>query len=156
MGASGWQYTVAYESDLQGALDRLRADTFGRGDYLWLWEGEWVNPGEERARPTTMAELLADEAVESEGTHSIIDCPRVVQRPPTTEAEWSSLEFFGTVVPVTDAELLAAVGTDRPTAQHLDALDERIDCARWVGRCTVLYSESGQPQQLAFWGYSGD
>lgn len=103
-----------------------------------------------------MAELLADEAVESEGTHSIIDCPRVVPRPPTTEAEWSSSEFFGSVVPVTDAELVAAVGTARPTAQHLSALDERIDRARWVGRCTVLYSESGEPQQLAFWGHSGD
>lgn len=156
MGASGWRYTTPYESDLEAALDRLRADTFRRGDYFWPWEGEWVDPGEERPRPTTMAELLADEAVETEGTHSIIDCPRVVHGVPTTDEEWSSLAYYGAVVPVTRAELVEAIGTDHPTGQHLDALEERIDCARWVGRCAVLYSASGEPEQVAFWGYSGD
>lgn len=156
MGASGWQYTVPYESDLQVALDRLREETFRRGDYLWQWEGEWVDPEEARPRPATMADLLADESVEEEGTHSIIDCPRVVHGPPATDAEWSSSEYFGAVVPVTGAELVAAVGTDRPTAQQLEALEEQIACARWVGRCAALYSDSGSPEQLAFWGYSGD
>lgn len=156
MGASGWQYTVPYESDLQLALDRLRADTFRRKDYLWLWEGDWVDPGHERPRPTTMAGLLADDMVETEGTHSIIDCPRIVHDLPTTDAEWSSQAYFGAIVPVTRPELLAAIGTDRPAEEHLDALDEQIACARWVGRCAVLYSASGEPEQLAFWGYSGD
>lgn len=156
MGASGWQYTVPYESDLQAALDRLRDETFQGGDYLWLWEGDWVEPGEERPRPATMAELLADDDVAEEGTHSIIDCPRIVDRVPATDAEWSSADYFGAIVPVTRDELIAAVGTDRPLAQHLDALDEKVACARWVGRCTILYSSAGSPDQLAFWGYSGD
>jgi hypothetical protein len=156
MGASGWQYTTPYDADLQAALDRLRAETFHRGEYFWLWEGEWVDPGEERPRPATMAELLADEAVATEGTHSIIDCPRIVHGVPATDLDWSSSAYFGAVVPVTRDELVAAVGTDRPTAQHLDTMDERVACARWVGRCTVLYSDSGTAEQLAFWGYSGD
>jgi len=155
VGASGWQYTVPYESDLQAALDRLRVDTFARGEYLWLGNGDWMDPGERTPRPASMAELLADETVQTEGTHSIIDCPRIVHAVPASDLAWSSAEYYGAVVPVTSAELVAAVGTDRPTAGHLDLLDEQIDCARWVGRCTVLYSESGAPDQLAFWGCSG-
>ncbi|WP_134738068.1 hypothetical protein [Nocardioides sp. 503] len=156
MGASGWQYTVPYDSDLQAALDRLRAETFSRGDYLWPWEGDWLDPSEQRPRPTSIEELVTDEEVAQEGTHSIIDCPRVVEALPADDAAWSSATYQGTIVPVTGAELLAAVGTDHPGRDQLDVLDEVVPCARWVGRAAVLYSSSGEPEQLAFWGYSGD
>ncbi|MGH3477913.1 MAG: hypothetical protein ACRDQD_13855 [Nocardioidaceae bacterium] len=149
-------YTVPYESDFQVALDRLRADVSRRGNYDWMWEADWVEPGQQRSRPATMAELLASEEVETTGTHSIIDCPRVVYDVASTAIAWASLEYFGTIVPVTGAELVAAVGTDLPTRQQLEVLDERIACARWVGRWTVLRSPTGSPDQLAFWGYSGD
>lgn len=122
----------------------------------WLWEGDWVDPEDQRPRPNTIDELLADETVATEGTHSIIDCRRVVHALPSTDAEWASSAYSGAVVPVTDTELEAAIGTRRPTAQHLDTLDEVVTCTRGVGRCTVLYSAAGTPESVAFWGYSGD
>jgi hypothetical protein len=156
MGASGWRYTAPYDSDFQVALDRLREDTFRRGDYWWVGGSEWRVPDERRPRPETLAELLADEEVETEGTHSIIDCPRIVTTLPASAMEWATVDYFGTIIPMTEAELTAVIGTTRPTTEHLAALEAKTSQARWVGRCTVLYSPSGSPDQLAFWGYSGD
>ena len=39
MGASGWNYFVAYQPDPQAALDDLRRQVFEAGDY-WLPEPE--------------------------------------------------------------------------------------------------------------------
>lgn len=152
MGASGWDYTVPYESDYQSALDRLREETFRNGDYLW--DGEWGGPADGRPRPESIDELLADEEVRYSGTHSIIDCPRLGEKIPTTEAEW--VRSYGLIYPVTGQELLAAVRSERPRSEHLPLLHDRIACARWLGRCTVLYTPSGSPDLLAFWGASGD
>ena len=35
MGASGWDYYVPYQSDLQAALDELRQRVLDSGDYWW-------------------------------------------------------------------------------------------------------------------------
>jgi hypothetical protein len=45
-----------------------------------------------------MAELVGDELIRTEGTHSTIDCPRVVKDVPTTDAGWLSLTY-GRVIP---------------------------------------------------------
>lgn len=34
MGASGWDYIVPYQADLQAALDDLRRQVFSSGDYI--------------------------------------------------------------------------------------------------------------------------
>ncbi|MBM0228130.1 hypothetical protein [Micromonospora sp. ATA51] len=46
-------------------------------------------------------------------------------------------------------------GTDRPTREHLDALDDLVR-GRWMSRCVVLYDTAGDPAELHFCGYSGD
>src|SRR5947208_11567385 len=53
MGATGWTYFVPYEADISAALQRLRADVFARGDYVYgddITDDE-VKAALEEARP---------------------------------------------------------------------------------------------------------
>ena len=38
VGASGWSHRVPYQTDVQAALDALRADVFARGEFEKMWE----------------------------------------------------------------------------------------------------------------------
>ncbi len=35
-------------------------------------------------------------------------------------------------------------------------LMEPLAGQRWVGRCAVLHDAHGRPQEILFWGFSGD
>jgi hypothetical protein len=73
VGASGWDYYVAYQPDLQAALDELRRHVFEIGDYWWAVPCEFGKSAAEFPdRPRTEAELWADESVQESGTHSIL------------------------------------------------------------------------------------
>ena len=148
MGASGWDYVVPFEPDPQSALTALCEATFAAGVYWW--------PYDDRPRPGTIEELLADEWVAEGGTSSIIDCPRIRLGVPEDDAGWLNWHIRGTVIPLSDAELERAVGTTRPTAAHREPLEAQADRARWTGRCTILYGADGQPENWYFWGHSGD
>jgi hypothetical protein len=62
---------------------------------------------------------------------------------------------YGTVEPVTKAEALAYAGTELLTREHVEAIDDLIR-GRWFGRCAVLHDADGRPDEIYFWGYSGD
>jgi hypothetical protein len=148
VGASGWDYYVAYQPDLQAALDELRRRVFEAGDYWWAVPYEFGKSAADFPdRPRTEAELWADESVQESGTHSILDMSRVV-----TDGEEPD---FGTVQPVTEAEALDRVGVATLTREHVEALGPLAE-QRWFGRCAVLHDAAGKPNEIYFWGFSGD
>jgi len=71
VGASGWDYYVAYNADPLVVLDELHRRVLAEQDYYW---GD-----EEVPRPGTLAELHRlyedeeNEGLVEEGTHSILD-----------------------------------------------------------------------------------
>ncbi|MEH1165324.1 hypothetical protein V6V47_08050 [Micromonospora sp. CPCC 205539] len=147
MGASGWGYFVAYQPDLDAALDALREEMFTEGRYWWA-HGPIPNSARDcDDRPTTMEELFGDELAQETGTHSILDVHRVL-----SEGEQPA---FGTVQPVTATEALRHAGTERLTREHVDAIDSLAERS-WLGRCAVLHDTQGQPEEIYFWGFSGD
>ncbi|MBB4960922.1 hypothetical protein [Micromonospora polyrhachis] len=147
MGASGWSYFVTYRPDVQEALDDLRARVFADGDYWWV-RGEIGTPASDYPnRPQTLDELYDDEWVRESGTHSILDMFHVV-------AEGEEPDY-GTVQPVTAEEAQRCAGTEVLTREHVKAIDGLAE-RRWFGRCAVLHDITGQPEEIYFWGWSGD
>ncbi|GHJ43573.1 hypothetical protein Cs7R123_09150 [Catellatospora sp. TT07R-123] len=147
MGASGWSYYVPYEEDLNAALTRLQQRVFAEGDYWWVHGGFGTSAADYANRPASFEELIADEAVQESGTHSILDMYRVQadgQRPD-----------FAMVQPVSRAEAMARTGVEKLTRDHVAAIDGLAD-QRWHGRCAVLHDATGQPAEIYFWGFSGD
>jgi hypothetical protein len=148
VGASGWDYYVPYRSDLQAALQDLRRHVFETGDYWWAVPYEFGKSAAEFPnRPRTEAELWAEEIVQESGTHSILDMSRV--------AADGEEPDYGTVQPVTEAESLERLGVTKPTRAHVEAL-QPLAAQRWFGRCAVLHDAAGAPNEIYFWGFSGD
>ncbi|GIF68398.1 hypothetical protein Ais01nite_64330 [Asanoa ishikariensis] len=98
-------------------------------------------------RPRTEKELWDEEVVQESGKHSILDMYRM-----TEDGEEPGP---GTVQPVTEAEALSSVGVAKLTRAHVEALEPLAE-ERWVGRCAVLHNATGEPEELCFWGFSGD
>lgn len=146
MGASGWEYYVPYQEDLGAALDTLRRQVFDRQDYYWVPEDEDEGDGA-TAWPSTFDQLWKGERVQEEGTHSILDMWRIVR--PGEDPD------YGTVQPVQPAEAQRVAGTDRLTRAHVPDIDPLAD-RRWFGRCAVLHDAHGRPEEIYFWGFSGD
>ena len=68
MGAEPWQYFVAYQPNLQGALENLRQQEFRAGRFR----------GSE-LKPATIEEAF--ENMDADGTASILDIERVAEEP---------------------------------------------------------------------------
>lgn len=132
MGAEPYDYFVAYEDDVQSALDKLRAEVFAKGDYQGAELG-----------PSSPEEAL--EMTEEEGTASILDIERV-----------SSTPDFCCATPFSSDELEDYFGTDKPTREDLESGDMFWDdLERGQARIAVAY-EDEQPKELYFVGYSFD
>jgi hypothetical protein len=148
MGASSWDYFVAYQPDLNEALRGLRDKVFAGGDYWWAVPGELGKSASAYDdRPRSFEELFADEGVQTDGTHSILDMHHVL-------ADGEEPDY-GTVQPVTPDEALQCAGTTTLTREHVAAIDDLVT-RRWFGRCAILHDASGTPNEIYFWGYSGD
>ncbi|MCM0673741.1 hypothetical protein NCC78_03320 [Micromonospora phytophila] len=147
MGASSWRYFVAYQPDLDTALNALREKVFADGDYWWARGEIGESANAHPHRPATMRELFADEWVQESGTHSILDMSHVL-------ADGEKPDY-GTVQPVSGAEALRCAGTEVLTRDHLKAIDDLAE-RRWFGRCAVLHDGAGRPEEIYFWGWSGD
>jgi hypothetical protein len=170
MGASGWDYRVPHQADLDAALQALRRDVFARGDYYKPWEDADPEARAAMARQLTeMAGLTGTDLDESilerlragagpasideallwsldSGTHSVLDVASVQKEP-----------GFG-VVTTADAALLQELfGTTEPTSaaigDNVVAVFDRI--SRWRGVAIVAYAD-GAPESIAFIGISGD
>lgn len=148
MGASGWDYYVTYQPDLQAALDELRQRVFETGDYWWAVPYEFGKSASDFPdRPRTEEDLWADDAVRESGTHSILDMSTVLAAGDEPD--------YGTVQPVTEAEAIERAGVAKPTREHVEALGPLAD-QLWFGRCAVLHDAAGAPTEIYFWGSSGD
>ncbi|MDR6973719.1 hypothetical protein J2X68_000388 [Streptomyces sp. 3330] len=147
MGASEWDYYVPYQEDLNAALQRLRREVFDAGDYYWVNGGDWRPEAEREPRPQSLEELWEDELVQETGTHSILDVFHVVG--PGESPDYS------TVAPVTAEEARERLGTDELTRAHVTDFDV-FPRSRWIGRCAVLHDDEDAPQEIYFWGHSGD
>ncbi|GAA0896122.1 hypothetical protein [Virgisporangium aurantiacum] len=148
MGASQWDYYVAYQPDLQAALDALRQHVLDTGDYWWAVPYEFGKSAADFPnRPQTEDELWAAEEVQEAGTHSILDVDRVL--------DTGEKPDYGTVEPVGAAEALDLIGTATLTRDHVGALWSLVR-ERSFGRCAVLHDEAGVPTEIFFFGYSGD
>ncbi|MEU1617547.1 hypothetical protein ABZ479_09620 [Streptomyces sp. NPDC005722] len=147
MGASEWDYYVPYQEDMNAALQQLRHEVFEAGDYYWVNGGDWRPEAEREPRPQSLEELWADELVQEAGTHSILDIFRVVGPDDTPD--------YNTVEPVTTEEARNLLGSGKLTRAHVKDFDV-FPRSRWVGRCAVLHDDVGNPQEIYFWGHSGD
>jgi hypothetical protein len=147
VGASGWHYFVDYQPDLNQALEDLRQRAFADGDYWWAHGGLGHSAAEFENRPTRMEDLFADDRVQEEGTHSILDMYRVVTDGGTPD--------FCSVQPVSAAEAVELTGTGTLTRDHITAIAD-LASRRWYGRCAVLHDPAGTPTEIYFWGFSGD
>lgn len=116
--------------------------------------------------PTTIQEWLDWNG--EQGTHSILDVDRVVATvPPIPELaeRWDDPqamyaivgERLGTVSPPTDAELMAILGTTRPTREQIHAGAGALQALRdrGAGVYVVVY-EADRPAEIFFGGVSGD
>jgi hypothetical protein len=75
MGASGWEYLVPYQADLQAALNDLRRQVFDSGDYIS--PVTWGLTAPESLEALAQQEYYSQFMGEN-GTHSIIDVLNVV------------------------------------------------------------------------------
>jgi hypothetical protein len=149
MGASQWDYYVPYQQDLNVALQQLRREVFEAGEYYWVNGADWRPEEEREPRPQTLEELWEVELVHEAGTHSILDVFLVLD-PDDTPDYYANL-----VEAVTAEEALELLGTAKPTRAHVKDFDV-FPRERWVGRCAVLHDDEGKPQEIYFWGHSGD
>ncbi|MGW7073468.1 hypothetical protein ACWGII_00230 [Streptomyces sp. NPDC054855] len=69
--------------------------------------------------------------------------------------EFGETPDYNTVEPVTVEEARELLGTDKLTRGHVKDFDV-FPRSRWIGRCAVLHDSEGNPQEIHFWGHSGD
>lgn len=156
LGASGWEYYVPFRPDLDAALQALKSRVLADGEYWWPFdevdedEDDDLPPDWRVPRPRTLAEFgavaEANEDLQSEGTHSILDMDHVKDRP---------YAMPGTVRPVSADEAREVTGKERLTRADVPLIEDLAD-ERWIGRCAVLHDERGEPSEIYFWGFSGD
>ncbi|HVU12283.1 MAG TPA: hypothetical protein VHD90_13450 [Phototrophicaceae bacterium] len=172
MGSSSWSYFVPYDEDINAAVQRLRQQVFEHGDYLLLDDWELWNESDARIeagedpliveadrrtkrdalpKPGSIDELFAWN--EDSGTHSIIDMAEGASDTPD----------FGTVSPLTEAELRATFGTTKPTHAQIAQWEQSSPDGdpigdlrrRWEGLYIIVYVDDA-PSELYFAGFSGD
>jgi hypothetical protein len=148
VGASGWDYLVPYRPEVAEALLDLQTQVFNDGDYYEYWTECGAS------RPETIEDLWA--AKESAdfwdvGTHSILDIDKI--------AGVTEPDSAGAIRAMSAEEMQAFLGTDRPTRTDFEraypSSGSLLDFPRWSGRYVILYRDE-RPDEIAFWGCSGD
>lgn len=165
MGASGWQYVVAYEPDLNRALQNLRQREFEAGRYfnpyqfltmgidqgfLTTQQVQALQPTlatlREAPAPRTIAQLQEQNA--EEGTHSILDIELITEVPQ-----------FGAASPLTTEQLMQVFGTPHPSLEKIIEKAKAFELSHFRGLGEGLYIiayTKGTPTDIFFSGYSGD
>lgn len=106
--------------------------------------------------PETVDDLLQElygEFMGTSGTHSVIDMLRVV---PTEVQD----QEYCTIRPLTAEETAQLFGGPTPDRLDFDAVPattllDSVTGGRWTGRSVALWA-GGKPDEIAFWGISGD
>ncbi|WP_143687067.1 hypothetical protein [Streptomyces sp. TLI_171] len=144
MGASNWLYFTPFQQIEQAALDSLREAVFVRDAEYYRDEGI-----------ETLAALAESGWLEEEPAHSVLDVERVVRCEPDTEET-------GDVRVVEGAEVVELFGTVSPSRGIVQQAVERAGdgwfppFGRGSGCCTIVYGSDGRPEELCFWGATGD
>ena len=163
MGASGWEYFVPYQPNIDQALQELREQVFRSGDYHLRPQMHidpddfagmpedvreqlplWIERENSFVQPTTIDALL--EWNGEDGTHSILDIQRVSLSPE-----------FGAAAPLSADELTRLFGGGQPDRSMVENKRDDIQLlrARWEATYLVVYS-NGIADEIYFTGFSGD
>jgi hypothetical protein len=147
MGGHPYWYFVAYNPDLNRALQELREREFKAGRYNpvvryleFPIDPQSTSPG---AQHRSIAAAM--KAADAEGTRSILDIESVGDKPDS-----------GVAAPLPEEELESWFGTTRPTHQMIE---ENMDFLEDVDRGNCVYIiayKDDHPDEIFFAGYSYD
>jgi hypothetical protein len=123
VGASGWEYVVPYQEDLDAALDALRRQVFASGEYL---RPSHYGDVFDLPEPASVDDLFEQEQywefMGTSGTHSIIDVASVVP------VDFGG-EQFGTIRPLSDGEYVELFGVAQPGRAAAARVHQRLATA---------------------------
>jgi hypothetical protein len=147
MGGHPWFYYVAYEPDIDAALQKLRQREFSAGRYNPAIDFPEFPVDENSpvigAQHSSIEEALED--ADADGTRSILDMMSVSETPD-----------YNAVAPLPPEKLLELFGTDSPTYEMIEDSEELYEALeRGKGVYIIVYS-GNQPAQILFAGYSFD
>ena len=147
MGGHPWFYFVAYQSDINIALQDLRRREFEAGRYnpvIWMppfpVDNNSPAPGAQHA---SIDEAM--EAADADGTRSILDMERISDTPDD-----------GAVAPLPAEELIDLFGTDKPTREMIEDNDDLFEMLERGQGVYVIAYRDGEPTEIYFAGYSFD
>lgn len=166
MGASGWNYFVPYQADINTALQDLRQTNFSNGEYYKPhqrllesipklieqhpnlkehFESNLEEIEQKSKLPENTIEQLMQKNAES-GTHSIIDI--------ITISETTDLNQSGKI---RDEDLMKLFDTVQPSKSQVESKADRLQTFRGRWLCTyVIFYNNQEPSEIFFTGYSGD
>jgi hypothetical protein len=147
MGGHPWFYFVAYEADVDSALQKLRQREFHAGRYNPVMRHLPFPLGPQSPCPGAQHRSIKEalKAAAESGTRSILDMERVSATPRSR-----------VVAPLADADLRRLFGSERPThdvVHNCDALFEELE--RGQGVYIIVY-KGDKPHEIFFAGYSFD
>ncbi len=180
MGASSWSYYIPYNPDISEALQQLKERVFENGEYYAIFTKteklqflasellrlESIDPKTDMEEsifeeyqdqyrllkslpePTNFEEGIKELFAinQEDGTHSILDIDGISSEP----------EYF-MAAPLTQSELLALFGTDKPTQEMIESQKDVLMTLRssWKATYVIVY-KNGEPESIYFTGFSGD
>jgi hypothetical protein len=147
MGGHPWFYFVAYEADVNTALQKLRQREFHAGRYNPVMRNLPFPLGPQSPSPGAQHRSIKEalKAAEESGTRSILDMERISATPRSRA-----------VAPLAGVDLRRLFGTERPThdvVESSDALFEALE--RGQGVYVIVY-KGDEPDEIFFAGYSFD
>lgn len=154
MGASGWEYVVAYQADLGAALAALRLQVFEQGDYLKPSFYGANGGGLGVPDPTSLDDLHQEpywEFMGTSGTHSIIDVFAAVPQDPTLKSSGRSGRCRKANTLSCSASPGQAAASTRLWLARTGSTTSSPGGAGLVARRCC-----GATAEIVFWGYSGD
>lgn len=147
MGGHPWFYFVAFEPDINSALQKLRRREFEAGRYNPAMDFPEFPVNEDAPAPGAQHDSI-DEAIEdadADGTRSILDMMTVAES-----------ADFNAVAPVPDDELMELFGTAKPSREMIEESDDLYEkLERGQGVYIICYRDE-QPSEIFFAGYSFD
>lgn len=147
MGAHPYFYFVKYQSDIDAALQELRAREFEAGRYNPVIPFLEFPLGPDSPSPGNQ-HISIDEAMDdadADGTRSILDLDHISDEP----------EFCAATALPPD-QLEGLFGTDQPTRKMIEDNQELFETIeRGQGIYLIAY-KNGRPDEIFFAGYSFD
>ncbi len=147
MGAHPYWYTVAYQPDINAALQSLRAREYQAGRYNPVTPFPKFPVTAASAAPGPGHDSIesAVASADADGTRSILDIASIADEP----------DFF-VAAPLCADTLQATYGTTQPTREMVEANMAVISHVNRGHAVYVVIYASGAPQEIFFAGHSFD